>query len=461
MPILQQLVIFAACLFAVAGQGACGEPRVALDGGNEPLTVDCAVSSLCLDATFEAWSECTAEDTCALKGIQTRTVTFSVRESGECQSRKAVETRTCERSTSGHPCDDGDARTGDDHCEDGVCRGHALHPEPSSPEPPGLTTCRNAGASCSTGNPCEVGKIRCVDGRSQCVAVGLADADTVCRAASGPCDLAEFCTGMSAECPADRLSSAESVCRPAAGPCDRAEACTGTGPDCPADAFFAADIVCRNAASECDSTETCTGKSALCPDDDAGCDANEYCLIDACWPDPSIDVQGNAGDACSDLASAREGGDALLRIVFHGRPHAQFRYLKKHASCISAFFTEQPDVVCDEGTVGQFDAGGTCTWTMRGEPAGAECPSSIAGRWEVYIESDGRYSNRDFINVYNSSSGCADNPRACTAAAHYCPADGPCGDSTCAAGDQSEPVLPGMPGHGRAATAIEFQEKTK
>jgi len=59
---------------------------------------------------------------------------------------------------------------------------------------------------------------------------------TVCRAAAGPCDLAEVCDGTDAGCPADQLAPPATVCRVSTGPCDGAETCTGSDPACPPDA---------------------------------------------------------------------------------------------------------------------------------------------------------------------------------------------------------------------------------
>jgi hypothetical protein len=58
---------------------------------------------------------------------------------------------------------------------------------------------------------------------------------------------------------ADRFRSSNAVCRAAAGPCDVAENCPGDGPDCPANAYEPPETVCRAANGGCDLPETCTG----------------------------------------------------------------------------------------------------------------------------------------------------------------------------------------------------------
>ncbi len=94
-----------------------------------------------------------------------------------------------------------------------------------------------------------------------------APAGTVCRVASGPCDVVEFCDGVSTACPLDRFLGATEVCRAKAGNCDLEEKCTGASAACPADKVLAKGAVCRAAASVCDVPEYCDGASAACPVD--------------------------------------------------------------------------------------------------------------------------------------------------------------------------------------------------
>jgi RHS repeat-associated protein len=100
-----------------------------------------------------------------------------------------------------------------------------------------------------------------------CPADGFASTTTVCRTSTGTCDAAETCTGTSVNCPPDGFASASTVCRPAAGGCDVPETCTGTSAICPPDVIAGAGIVCRAAVSLCDVAETCSGSTAACPGD--------------------------------------------------------------------------------------------------------------------------------------------------------------------------------------------------
>ncbi|MBN2573982.1 MAG: hypothetical protein JXP73_05395 [Deltaproteobacteria bacterium] len=127
-------------------------------------------------------------------------------------------------------------------------------------------------------------------------------AGTVCRAAAGPCDVAESCDGVSADCPADEMAAAATVCRAAAGDCDIAETCSGTSVDCPADGFRQAGVICRAAAGLCDVAESCTGTGAACPVDSMA-QAITVCRasIDGNKCDPEETCTGSSVDCPADL----------------------------------------------------------------------------------------------------------------------------------------------------------------
>ncbi len=122
----------------------------------------------------------------------------------------------------------------------------------------------------------------CCDASCQFVSIG-----TTCRTATGPCDVAETCSGASGTCPGNGFASSSTVCRPSAGGCDPAELCTGSTAACPADTLSGNGVVCRAAAGACDLEEVCNGVSAACPADAKStapcrnaidlCDAVESC----------------------------------------------------------------------------------------------------------------------------------------------------------------------------------------
>ncbi|MFK7987551.1 MAG: hypothetical protein AB8I08_16145 [Sandaracinaceae bacterium] len=145
---------------------------------------------------------------------------------------------------------------------------------------------RELGASCASGVECASGF--CTDGVccdaacdgacASCRGANTGEGDGACsavtdgrscRAATGGCDAAEACDGVSTECPTDGFLSTETECRSAVGLCDVAEVCDGTGPACPPDAVNGAGTQCRAAAGGCDIAELCDGVSAMCPADPA------------------------------------------------------------------------------------------------------------------------------------------------------------------------------------------------
>ena len=101
---------------------------------------------------------------------------------------------------------------------------------------------------------------------------GYPDAEEEAWGCATTCDDGHACTVDSCDpsahiCLHDAAVVAGVTCRAAAGPCDMAETCDGVGEDCPTDGFIAAATVCRASAGDCDSEETCTGDSAACPPD--------------------------------------------------------------------------------------------------------------------------------------------------------------------------------------------------
>lgn len=429
-------------LLLALGLAACSSPPEQPHA--QAAALACTADSDCPTEGASAWSTCTVTSPSggtAADGLQARSLLVFACEQGKCQPRPSIEMRACTLGVD-QPCKAESASGAGEPSAIASTPGIASPPLATASQParrslpagrilPAASTsarsatCAEAGTPCSTGNTCEQGEIRCIDGAPRCVAVSMATAGTVCRPASGPCDLEERCDGMSGSCPVDAFASAASVCRSAAGACDRDETCTGTGPSCPPDAYLANGTECRTGAGECDATEVCTGSSAMCPANDAGCEGDAYCLIDTCHAQPSIHVQGQVpgsdGVTCSDLARSNQ---PQLRITFRGRPHAPFRYWRRHLSCAGSAFEEQTAVSCDEGTVGRLDATGTCTYTVRERAAGAVCPDPRVGRWELSVEIDGHRSPSAFVDFHHSAQTCPGNPRTCTAAATYCPSTG-------------------------------------
>src|SRR5206468_620998 len=94
---------------------------------------------------------------------------------------------------------------------------------PSDAKKPSATAC-----TVDT-NPCTLDEC---DGSSDACQHPAGNGGATCRAAAGPCDIAETCTGTSTSCPDDGFAPTSEECRGAVGECDQAENCPGNGPAC-------------------------------------------------------------------------------------------------------------------------------------------------------------------------------------------------------------------------------------
>lgn len=132
----------------------------------------------------------------------------------------------------------------------------------------------------------------------------------VCRMATGGCDVAEICDGVTRTCPRDILLPKDSVCRSAVpGGCDLEERCSGTSKECPRDFFADEGVVCRPKVGACDELEQCTGTTSTCPENTFSlptkicrekkhsCDRLEYCT--------------GAGPSCPDDKDLDDGAECL------------------------------------------------------------------------------------------------------------------------------------------------------
>jgi Domain of unknown function DUF11/Thrombospondin type 3 repeat len=145
-------------------------------------------------------------------------------------------------------CDDHNVCTTFDACAGGICLG-------------------TAPLNCDDSNPCTADSCNALTGCQH----PAANAGTVCRAATGACDVAETCTGTSGSCPADSFANSATSCTGAlnGGACDGADHCSGTDASC-LDVFLPASQECRASSAMCDPAEFCTGSSSTCPADAGG-----------------------------------------------------------------------------------------------------------------------------------------------------------------------------------------------
>ena len=186
----------------------------------------------------------------------------------------------------------------------------------------------------SQGGQCDDDAKDHCSGTSNTCVDAFKSSSTVCRAATGQCDVAETCTGTAGACPADAVAPVTTSCTGASngGACDGADHCSGTDKAC-VDVFFPATSVCRAAAGQCDVAETCTGTSGACPAD---------AVASAATPCTGTSNGGacDGADHCSGTSKA----------------------------CVDVFF---PATTVCRAAAGQCDVAETCTGTSGACPADA------------------------------------------------------------------------------------------
>ncbi len=126
---------------------------------------------------------------------------------------------------------------------------------------------------------------------------------TVCRAAAGDCDIAEYCPGSSATCPSDVVRPVTTVCRiTTGGICGKADICDGTSTSC-ADSHLPADT--KVTGGLC-----CTGTSATAtnPTCQGGCGDGKPNTGEECDDGNTIN-----NDKCTNLCALARCGDGITQ----------------------------------------------------------------------------------------------------------------------------------------------------
>lgn len=122
--------------------------------------------------------------------------------------------------------------------------------------------CRAASGTCDVAETC--------DGVSlNCPADGVEPDTTFCRAPSGTCGMDAFCNGSDKFCPPNPVRPDTFMCR-AAKPfylCEGDSFCNGTQQHCPSNPIFDSSVECRPSTAACDPAETCNGMVRYCPTD--------------------------------------------------------------------------------------------------------------------------------------------------------------------------------------------------
>ncbi|MFM8409891.1 MAG: hypothetical protein ACKOCT_06400, partial [Alphaproteobacteria bacterium] len=307
----------------------------------------------------------------------------------------------------GESCDDGNTANGD--CCSSTCTFESA-----------ATVCRAASGACDVAETC-------TGSSATCPADGVASSGTECRAASGVCDLAETCDGTTKACPTDAVKSSGTECRAAADVCDAAESCDGSAKTCPTDVFKASGTECRAASGACDVAESCTGTSTSCPTDSVAtsgttcraasgtCDLAESCdgTTKAC----PADAFRSAGTECRAASDACDVAETCTGTT---------------AACPS-------DAVKTSGTQcraasGACDVAESCDGTAKACPSdavatsGTECRAS-AGACDLAEACDGttKACPTDALKTSGTecraASGACDVAETCDGTTSACPTD--------------------------------------
>jgi hypothetical protein len=207
--------------------GASSESRTVTTYSFNCATGSCVASSYtetrscptfpCPSPSYGSWSGCGGfSDYCDTTGTQSRNVTAYICSSGTCSASSSTETQSCTRTAPGpQPCPSS-------YGSWSACDGFSDVCDTTGTQSRQVT---DYSYNCSTG--------QCVatSSRTETQSCSRPDPAVVCRAAAGPCDVAEYCSGGS--CPADGFVSGGTLCGSGGGQCDAPDYCTGSSASCP------------------------------------------------------------------------------------------------------------------------------------------------------------------------------------------------------------------------------------
>ncbi|MBI5610632.1 MAG: hypothetical protein HY902_17280, partial [Deltaproteobacteria bacterium] len=231
-----------------------------------------------------------------------------------CTADACENASTCVHLPGDASCSDGDACTGADHCQAGLCAGSPL--------------------ACDDGNPCTAGQCAPASGLcSQTPVLGVACSD------GDPCTVGDLCSGGAClpglpldcddgqKCTADSCSTkgCGHAALPNGAPCDDGDVCTA-GDAC-------LDMVCAGAGS-------------------LGCSDGNPCTVD--WCEDAVGCQHVAQNLACDDGNCCTLGD----------------------HCVSGVCSAVSNVACDDGLACTVDAclpAGGCSFVPSGAPGCGVC----------------------------------------------------------------------------------------
>jgi len=217
--------------------------------GADCVTANCVDGFCCgsvCGGTCEACNVSGSQGTCAAIAVQTDPVNECAALCSVCNGNGGAGGGACTPATNGTDPNNNCAAASQDSCDfDGQCNGSGACRFWAA----GTACLSQANTECTNPNTCD-GTGTCLDNHEPITAP--------CTGASqgGVCDddAADHCTGSSNSC-VDVYEAAVTVCRSASGECDVAEQCTGASGSCPVDAFEPPTTPCTGGT--CDAFGVC------------------------------------------------------------------------------------------------------------------------------------------------------------------------------------------------------------
>ena len=458
----------------------CCTTHADCDDGNSCTTDKCnAAAGVCMYVSFLPGSECDDGNACTFgdwcqsgqcKGVSEILCTTS----NPCKAAVCdPDTGDCllQKVTNGTPCDDADACTGPDTCQNGQCEGGLLYgccesdadcddAEPCTTDvcQPATSTCSHlvlSGVACDDGNACTEVDL-CLTGKctgtSPKACPGKPCMTGSCEPLSGDCEYTAHADGTT--CSDGDICTENDVC--AAGICGGTptEICCGSDLDCADDNTCTVDKCDVGSGKcvytpfpngeECDDGDACTlGDSCLygtCGGTAKSCPSAGSCATVGCDPQsgdcqvtPSVD-----GTSCTDGDSCT-GPDLCVSGVCKGSPIADCCTTKADCDDDNPCTTEACSggkclyvpaygTTCDDGDVctkGDHCAAGKCVadWVT-------SCPSYDACSAGVCVAETGEC---DYVALPDGTA--CDDEEECTSndqcTAGVCGGSGVSGCKTC------------------------------
>jgi|GEM_PF-1907402 len=349
---------------------------------------------------------CTNQDQCSAGMCNGQAVVCDAPEQCQAAGTCNEDTGQCvyDNAQDGTACDDGNAATQNDSCQNGLCLGENCTCTGVTPCCDGCFPINNGGACGEDGHSCTADV--CDDGQcthdiipgncfiqGTCVVDGVSNPDNECtycdstyatdawrnKQSGLACDDGDACTqsdicdagtcvgGQPVVCANPEQCKREGVCNPDTGVCEFADASNGTQCDdgdactqsdsCFGGACTGSDPVVCTALDQCHEAGVCDSGTGLCSDppkaDDSPCDDADACtLSDTCQNGTclaGLPKDCNDGNSCTDDTCNPASGQCVSTTVNNGTPCDDNDLCTVNDACQSGVCQSGSPVTCDDG----------------------------------------------------------------------------------------------------------------